>query len=503
MDKIYNWIDLGDSPALSSNTITDKTESARIFWLNGPGSGGNGKSTIAHTVAQRCKDQDILAGSFFCSRDEDACSNPRLIFTTLAYHLSLYHAQFKIELMNILKSDPDKVYTGVSHQLETLLVKPLIAVRDSFPFGVVVIDALDECKDDHTVSVVLTALAHHIDNLSPIKFLITSRPEQNIVGGFKLEKLSAVTQNLILHKVNSNAVNKDIHDYLAFHLNQIRDDYGLLDWPTKENVLDLTQLSAGLFLFAATATKFIGDQKYSNPQHQLAYILESKPLDGASLNNLDKLYTQVLHNAFPDISMSLARTLRTILGVIVLLQDPLSPFDLQQLLGRLNISVRNILRHLHSVVIVPENDDDVIRLIHPSFYHFLTDPTRCLDPKFLVHADIQHTMLAQACLNVMESLTPDICHIGSCYKLNKEINMPELLSASVPSNLQYACRHWAYHLSCGHLSDSIIELLEKFCMKYMLCWMEVCGLQGELKEALVALHNTHRLLSVSFTSICL
>jgi hypothetical protein len=499
LSKIYHWIDLGDSMGDSVGIPRDKMDTARVFWMNGPGSAGTGKSTIAYTVAQWCKERDILGASFFCSRDDAECSNPKLIFTTIVSQLASFHDQFKTELLKALQSDPDIVYSGVSYQLDKLLVKPLLAVRTTFPFCIVVIDALDECKDDHTTSMVLSSLAHHIGDLSPIKFLITSRPEQNIVGGFELANLNAVTQRLILHEVNSDVVEKDIHNYLVYHLNRIQKAYGLLSWPAKEDVQLLTHLSAGPFLFAAVAAKFIEHPNYSNPEGQLAHILQSTVPDSGSLGSLDNLYMQVLQNAFPDISAGLAKNLRIVLGAVVLLQEPLSPFDLQQLFSKLKISVRGTLRQLHAVVIVPEDDMGVIRLIHPSFYQFLKDPVRCSDLHFLIKVDIYHAILVQACLDVMERLTPNICGIQDPSKLNVEVDdLPRKISIYIPSSLLYACRHWSYHLSSGLVSDEILKSLEDFSVKKLLCWVEVCSIVGELRGVLVALHTAQQVLIVSF-----
>jgi hypothetical protein len=484
-------VDLADGPK-------DKIDTARIFWINGPGSAGTGKSTIAYTVAQRCREQGILGASFFCSRDDAETSNPKLIFTTIALQLAAFHDQFKNELLKALQSDHDIVYSGVSYQLEKLLVKPLKVVQATFPFCVVVVDALDECKDDHTTSMVLFALAHHITELSPIKFLITSRPEQNIIGGFKLANLSATTQHLILHEVNSDVVETDIHNYLAYHLNRIQEAYGLFSWPSEDQLLHLTRLSAGLFLFAATATKFIEDPAYSNPQSQLDHVLQSTVSNGGSFGDLDKLYMQVLHNAFPNISASLASSLRIILGAVVLLQEPLSPFDLQQLFHHLKIPVRGTLRQLHAVVIVPDDDAGVIRLIHPSFYQFLTDPIRCSDSHFLVKIEMHHSILAQACLDIMDNLTPNICEIKNTSCLNADVQgLLEKIPAFIPSSLLYACRHWSYHLSSGLVSDKIFKSLERFSVNKLLCWVEVCSLTGGLHDALAALQRVQKLISVS------
>ncbi|TDL14001.1 hypothetical protein BD410DRAFT_682532, partial [Rickenella mellea] len=90
------------------------------------------------------------------------------------------------------------------------------------------------------------------------------------------------------------------------------------------------------------------------------------------------------------------------LGSIIHLQDPLSPPALEHLLDLHPKTVRQTLLHLHSVIIVPETDSDVIRLLHPSFFDFITDPTRCPNPKFVVSAETQHTLIARACLDTMK-----------------------------------------------------------------------------------------------------
>jgi hypothetical protein len=96
-----------------------------------------------------------------------------------------------------------------------------------------------------------------------------------------------------------------------------------------------------------------------------------------------------------------------VLGSIVHLQDPLSVIGLENL--------------LHSILIVPENDNHVIRLLHPSFPDFITNPERCSIPRYVVKLEEQHTLLAQASLVAMKGLHRDICQIKNHSLLNSEI----------------------------------------------------------------------------------
>jgi hypothetical protein len=470
-------------------------QTARVFWINGPGSAGTGKTTIAFTVARELHLQKKLGASFFCARDIAECSNPKLIFPTIAYQLGQFYAPFLQEVTAVFKADTEIAYSVVPMQLEKLIVKPLQALQGTMPSCVVVIDALDECQDGGATSIILASLAQYMTQLMPLKFLITSRPEHHIHSGFKLKQLLQTTQRFILHEVEQHVVETDIHKYLDSSLMITKQMYQLDEgWPALQDVNALVQLSSGLFIFAATAIKFIQDKYYNDPQGQLACLLNSMMATASSPHTLlDQLYLQVLKNAFPDISPNFASRLKVALGSIILLQSPLSPQDLEKLLA-LTVPLHVTLRHLHSVVIFQK---DVIRIIHPSFHDFLTDPARCVNFKFLVNPEMQHSLLAQACLDALKMLKKNICEIKQPWILHNNVeNLPALVQQYIPPFLQYACQHWAVHLSHSLFSNGLLHSLEEFCTHHLLHWVEVCCILGELRGALLALQTAFSLLPV-------
>jgi hypothetical protein len=495
-----------NSAWLSISPQLDDTPDSRIFWING--SAGTGKTTIASTVARACKKRGILGASFFFSREEEY-STPKLLFTTIAYQLGQFFPPFKDEVSAVLKSNREIGHSDPSYQLQELIVGPLRTIGDAFPFCVVVIDAIDECQDDSTISVILASLSAHVIELSPLKFLVTSRPERNITGAFKLESLDPATRRLVLHEIELGVVQIDIERYLAYELDIIRDSYDLgHSWPSLTDINALSTNSFGLFIFAATCIKFIGDRNYCDPPDQLAKLLDGRPVavgNSSPDHRLDQLYTQVLTNAFPNISPRLAGRLKMILGSIILLRNPLSPRDLELLLD-VNAqktdfslgSIRATLAHLHSLVIVPEDDDHVIRLLHPSFFDFLTNRDRCLNPKLVVDTTVQHTLLAHACLGAMKDLRRNICKIESPTMLNSEVDdLPARIRQYILPHLQYACRHWASHLTNAMISGLLLDLLSEFCSEGLLRWVEVCSLLGNLRNTLLSLDALQRALTVS------
>jgi len=496
LDRVYHWINIEDSRLQDTLVSEEPSGSA------GAEPVATGKTTIASTVAETCRRRRILGASFFCSRDDAECSNPGLIFTTIAHQLGQFFPPFNTQLTQALKSNPDIGYSSVPYQLEELIVKPLRAVGNSFPSCVIILDALDECKDSDFTSIILSSLSRHVADLSPLKILVTSRPERNITKAFKSSSLSPVTQRLILHEMELGVVQNDIKQYLSSSLTLIKEFYELEpSWPSGKDVHALARLSCGLFIFAATSIKFIHDQNYNNPRSQLTHLLcDTTTVNETSSSphhHLDQLYIEVLTRAFPDISSGFAGRLKMVLGTIVLLRDPLSLRALEALLNLVESTVQETLMRLHSVVIVPEDDCQVIRLLHPSFFDFITNPARCRNPKFVVDAKTQHTLLARVCLYTMKDLQRDICRINNPSLLNGEIDdLSTRIVRHIPPHLQYACRHWAFHFANAMISDVLLDLLKEFSSKQLLYWLEVCSLLGELRNALLALDAAQKALVV-------
>jgi hypothetical protein len=254
-------------------------------------------------------------------------------------------------------------------------------------------------------------------------------------------------------------------------------------------------MSSGLFIFAATAVRFID---VADPMGQLKILLNTKSVTGFSpLHHLDQLYSQVLNTAFPNISDHLEAKLQLILGTIAILQDPLPPDQLEDLL-ECDVSVNGYLQQLQAIITVPNDDVGVIRLIHPSFFDFIVDPTRCQDQHFRVDPHEQHSVLAEKCLIMMQRLKKDICGIRDPTKFNHEVaELPEMISRHISCSLQYACRYWGVHLCSGKLSSNVLQLLGYFCSNHLLHWIEVCSLLGYLRNALQMLTSVHACLLVS------
>lgn len=508
LELIYGWLQPSNvgSGLPSSSPTEPVAPDVPVFWLNGHS--GTGKTTLAQTVADWCEKKDILGASFFCARSGER-NDVQLIFPTISHQLCLRYSSFAEHVAEALNRNHGLYDSLPSYQLKKLLVEPLCKMKEKENIDltayVVILDALDECADDGgLVSVVLKALALHIDDLSPLKFFITSRPVEHIIAGFQSAGLVKNTRTFVLHNVPNDQVRRDITSYFETELSLVATVYPITPpWPSHTDILSLVDQASGLFIFAATAVKFIQDSKIKDPDHQLTLLLNST---GSSIqqtndphSHLNALYLQVLNIAFPAMEPVLHTQLKTVLGSVVVLYEQLHSSTLESLLHLKPGTVRRTLHSLQSVISLPERDGDVIRYIHPSFPDFLTDSSRCRDPRFAVNTSIQHTIIAKHCLQALQTLKRNICQLDES-KLNNEVpNLVEKITKYIPPHVQYASRYWALHLVHSEPEADILELLETFCTHHLLHWIEVLSLLGELRIAPEALSSTLRMLNVRDT----
>ena len=167
--------------------------------------------------------------------------------------------------------NPHLASASIPYQLEELIIKPLQSTCDSFRLCLIVIDALNECKEagsTGTTSIILSSLSHYVSKISPLKILVTSQPEQSITSAFTPQSghLNAASECLFLHELKLDVVQEDIKCYLSSALQDTGAFYRLNNsWPSEKDIHLLATLSSGLFIFAATSIKFIEEQSDSDP----------------------------------------------------------------------------------------------------------------------------------------------------------------------------------------------------------------------------------------------
>ena len=467
-----------------------------VFWLNGLA--GTGKSTIAQTVAETAFADGKLGASFFCSRDFADRSNLQAILPTVAFQLAYQYPYFRKELLHVLKARPDVGRESLCSQMEKLLVGPLKASRIS---TLIIIDALDECKDEEPASAILSVLSRYVDKIPRVKFFITGRPEPRIRSGFRLKPLRPITEVFRLHDVERSSVDHDIKLFFRTQLADIaktRSDYDLAqDWPSSSDIDVLCRKAAGLFIYASTVVKFVALIQRT-PTEQLERIISS-PQNTAyeGRSGTDLLYTRILEQAAANMGADdddeeIYSRFKTVVGAISLVFDPLSARALSDLLRLSNVSTT--LRSLHSLLLIPDIPENPIRIFHKSFPDFLTDPGRCKNQKFFVDPAIHHAEILLLCLRLMgERLKRNICNLNDHAVLSEVGDISARRKDYIGDALEYACQFWTRHLLDTPVTSPCVQELQgaigQFFTSHLLDWIEVLVLVGNLGAGIYALND--------------
>jgi hypothetical protein len=424
LSEIENWI---EDPSMSP-----------VFWLNGLA--GTGKSTIARTIAERASASGHLGASFFCSRSFEDRSNLQLIFPTLASQLARKYPDFRSRLISLLQSNLDFIHEPLQDQMQMFLVGPLQSADIS---TVIVIDALDECRDENPESAILRVLGQLVSKIPRVKFFVTGRPELHITAGFRDPLLEKSTDVFVLHNVGPDTVGNDIRRFFEHELFELSRQRRIDGWPTGEDIDALCRRAAGFFVYAVATINFL-NHHIKDPRKRLREIMKSPEstvhegkakLEGHT--SLDTLYTSIFRAVFIENDDDDDSMVRSILSVVVLSMTPLSQFAIATMTGFSHSEVQRILELIQSLLVLPENPSHPVRPFHKSFPDFITDQTRCTDMRFHISPDY-HTKLA-------------LCYLKLIVKaLENTYPVPDdawIEASGSRGALVYAQKSWHKHLS--------------------------------------------------------
>ena len=478
LDEIESWVrDFDKSP---------------VFWLNGVA--GTGKTTIAQTISERLLVDGLLGASFFCSRDFEDRSNLGFIFPTLAFQLAHKYPEFRSLLVPLLQWNPDIVHESLYSQMDKLIVGPL---RSADISTIIVIDALDECTDDEPQSVILSVIGRLVGEIPKVKFFVTGRPEPHIKSGFRLALLKPLTEVFILHSVQSSLINNDIKLFLKHELSELARRRDLGGWPSDSHVDVLCRRAAGLFIYAVATINFL-DGRLDLPDKQLEMIInfpDSTDHEGKTQfqpnKTLDSLYAWILQETFSVNNTVVYPKVRSIVGTIALVANPLPPSGVAELVGLETREVLLYLTSIQSLLVLDEDPSQPVKPFHKSFPDFITSPKRCLDKRFYISPETLHHELALNCLRVMNSgLGQDLLALPK-FALNSEVeDLQTRVRDRVSFALRYACQSWHNHLT-GTRGDvvDVVSKLRIFLAEKFLDWLEIISVLGATRRAVVVLEK--------------
>ena len=489
-----------------------------IFWLSGLA--GMGKTTIARTVAQEADEKDSLGASFFFARRTGDLASSKKFFPSIAVQYAKRIPALDTLIRESLEKHPDLPQLRLQDQWRHLVHDPICRLpHGSYPSRLLlVIDALDECEGENDIRELLRLLLE-AKGIPTVRFqiFVTSRPETPIRLGFR-QMLSSSHRDLSLQSLPREAVDQDIRTFLIHQFAEIRQQLEIFtpDWPEYEKIDTLVQESGGLFIYAATVCRFIKSNDQWDTKDLLRMILPSEPaltFQGRTqqlprrspFSDLDKIYNQVLEHSLKQISSlegweDIAEEMGEIVRTIALMFEPLSIDALASLLDKDQVTVYQRLKHLRSVLVVPDDKTSSIRLLHPSFREFLFDPKRCTNYHFSTDQTLTHKRMFERCLDAMsKNLRQDICAVqrpGTHVTNVSKTTVTKVL----PLHVEYACVYWAQHLlnATDELRDD--SRVFDFLRKHSLHWLEALSWLRKLSDGIHVLRPLRSQMLVSSSS---
>ena len=251
-------------PSLQHTTFP----SPNVLWLAGVA--GSGKSTIATTIASRLLGLRRCGAFLHFDRNDPTNSSPDAVIRTLSHQLARFHPRIREAVSKALEEIPRLETATNVVQFEKLLRKPLNDVESLESEGpiTIIIDALDECGDARSREGLLEVLCDELARLPrAFRILITSRDEFDIRSS--LSRPNIMKRTIDTSNTDSDS---DIKLYFQHSLSKLSVSHSSLSdyLSAKDPIPRLVEQAGGLFIWASTAIKFMGQK---NPRNRLLSLL--------------------------------------------------------------------------------------------------------------------------------------------------------------------------------------------------------------------------------------
>jgi hypothetical protein len=353
----------------------------KLRWVVGPA--GVGKSAVLQMVTETAPDNVIFASIFLSINGR---SDGKKTIITIAYQLAVKCGPYRQFIRDQINLDPSLLRKSLSVQFNKFIVEPFIfkCIFEPSCRFLVAIDGLDECNDSLTQQGLLELITNFCITYptSPIAWLVASRPEPHITSFFDNPEVQP-TYIKEQMEIDSDEACEDVQRYLREELNRIKFAHPTLrrkrEWPLEHEFTKIASAAGGLFAYAATVIRYMGDRTQGGPAAHLHRILETidatakDPVVGKDhpMAQLDALYTRILSNV-PDDVMIDARKL------LLMSQTHFQKDGFRGLCNAVELAeddAYDAISYLYAVLKIPEPDqaDDQLSYYHKSFGDFLSN----------------------------------------------------------------------------------------------------------------------------------
>ncbi len=464
-----------------------------MLWCSGLA--GTGKSSLVgtlHEVLTVHVGRRNRLGAFI-RYDRIVYSDASHFITRIAYSLGMYDTRIGTAISTVIRRNRavlSLAASSASEQFRLLLQEPLENIPDLADEGplVVIIDGLDESDASKEM---LACLSRGFGPKLPfMRLLVFSRPIEAISRMFAAPN-SGVTRfalDTALREVNCDIRHYIRAEFTSIHNDPLSRDAGFQEACQEMNAIDeLARRASGLFIWAATVCRFIGEcPSISRLEALLRSDVPSDATDSLTTLYKTALDTIVSESKLLGSDEDLVRCILDVLGAIMVARTPpgMMPETFNIVLSPKDARPRFILTKLGSVLQTSEEGGGFFQLIHKSFYDFLTNPLRHKE-RWFIDIEACRTKFAKQCLSSLTSF------LGS-WKPDSDI--------PIPSHIQHhAVVGPLWHITCFDIQD--FDVLRVLFDDHLSKWLQVAAIARKaddiLKETTKVLYWVN---SVSFMS---
>ena len=361
-----------------SKWLNDKSSNNRAFIISGQA--GMGKSTIAAVTCKRFPEH--FGACHFFQYNNSRYNDPKFLLQSLAWQLCHVIPEYKQNLTNNLSGNkaPLSDDQNIEGMFSMLFKEPFSNIPDPGKHFLIVIDALDECRQEEKQKLVDVITKHFHKFPRFIRFLITTRPETDIARKFQ-------GLNPLFLEPDDERNLKDVRHVFEDKLTTISEYV-----PREEIVEKLVKKSEGLMLYASFLCKlFENGSIISNTEH----------LPGGIEEIYDRYFNR-LESELRNLGIDEKQFLK-FLSVIAVSKRPLPLALLERLLSSDKVSsiagrtLRKLINCLSSLLVIK---DESVSFFHKSVKDWLVKPNH----DFTIIETYGHRTLADICVLQMETL---------------------------------------------------------------------------------------------------
>ncbi|CAB4004259.1 E3 ubiquitin- ligase DZIP3 [Paramuricea clavata] len=380
--------------------FNDEKSGNRAFIISGLA--GMGKSVIAAVICKRLAEH--VCASHFFQYNNSHYNNPNILLQSLAWQLCQVVPPYKEALIQKLSGNLGQTLNNenIEGLFSILFKEPFSGISYSGERILIVLDAVDESEyyGRHELA---NLISNHLHKLpSYIRFLITTRPEKNLIDKFKQLNPLYIEGNDVR---NLNDL-KMVLQERCFQAGSVR----------STNLIDsLAEKSDGLMLYAFLLSEIYNDKSSM-------FSIDSLP------QGIEKHYEKYFRRLASELRLLEISEdkLFSLLSALAVAKEPFPEAFVKTLLGLEDsrMTMQKVRKAISSLLVI--NEDNTISFFHKSVRDWLVDN----EHDYYVDVQDGHKCLFDECVIKLDEL--------------KQMDVRD--AAMTNAAIRYSIKYWIPHM---------------------------------------------------------